>query len=113
MKVFTFVTNSSKLKMQANDFWSLYAQTVVRFDYYACEKYHETHQVANFERDGSTQTSLLLYADLKLFIVARQRKILHPDVTETTSLEMFEPQDDEMYIPVSDPLNVRKVLRIP
>jgi hypothetical protein len=38
------------------------------------------------------------YADL---IVARQRKILHPDVAETTSLKMFEPQYDEMYIPRS------------
>lgn len=41
---------------------------------------------------------LSFYADL---IVARQRKILHPDVAETISLKMFETQNDEMYIPRS------------
>lgn len=63
-KNFTFINSrlhdSPKLKMQPKALWSLYAQTVVRFNYYACEKYHETHEIADFEKDGGTQTSLLL-----------------------------------------------------
>ena len=43
-------------QMQSSDLWSLYAQTVARFDYYASERYFESHQVTNFERDGTTST---------------------------------------------------------
>src|SRR6266496_2617465 len=34
-------------------------------------------------------------------IVARQRKILHPDMIKSTPLKMFEPRDNEMYFPTS------------
>jgi hypothetical protein len=38
----------------------LYAQTAVRFDFYASETYSESHQVASFERDGNTNFLLCL-----------------------------------------------------
>ena len=42
-------------------------------------------------------------------IVARQQRILHPDITESTSLKMFEPQGNEMYYPSTSPaLNERR-----
>ena len=47
-----------------NDLWSLYAQTVVRFDYYACEKYYESHQITNFERDSMHKLAPLLYTEM-------------------------------------------------
>jgi hypothetical protein len=41
-------------QMLYNDLWPLYAQTAVRFDHYASERYEsESHQLANFERDGN------------------------------------------------------------
>jgi len=41
-------------RMQSDHLWSLYAQTVVRFDYYPFEGYHESHQIVNFERDSTS-----------------------------------------------------------
>ena len=90
-------------QMLSNDLWSLYAQTVVRFDYYASEKYYsESHQLANFERDGNTKLPFFICKIAnQIFIVARQRKILHPDIKESSSLRMFESEDHEMYFPRS------------
>jgi hypothetical protein len=42
------------------DLYSLYAQTAVRFDFYASETYSESHQVASFERDGNANFILCL-----------------------------------------------------
>jgi hypothetical protein len=52
----------------------------------------------------SKETVLPIHAEmLTECSVARQQKILHPNVTG--SLKMFEPQDSEMYFPDSDSLN--------
>jgi hypothetical protein len=39
--------------MQHNDPWSLYAQTAVRLEYYASDKYSESYELAGFLKDGS------------------------------------------------------------
>jgi hypothetical protein len=48
--------------MQLNDLWSLYAQAVVRFDYYACEQYFEPYQIVSFKRDGIPNPSRFYFA---------------------------------------------------
>jgi len=59
----------------------LYAQTVVRADYYASEELSsESYQVAQFNKD-----------------IARQAKILHPDIKDPLSLRLFEPKDNDMF----------------
>ena len=40
--------------MQDNDPWSLYAQTAVRFQYYASDKFSESYELASFIKDGRT-----------------------------------------------------------
>jgi hypothetical protein len=49
-------------QMQLNDLWSLYAQAVVRFDYYACEQYFEPYQIVSFKRDGIPNPSRFYFA---------------------------------------------------
>jgi len=51
----SFRTPSSRTMtlMQHNDPRSLYAQTAVRLEYYASDKYSESYELAGFVKDGS------------------------------------------------------------
>ena len=57
-------------------------------------------------KETVTQTSLHFKIANHTFLVARQRKILHPDIKEPRSLRMFESEDHEMYFPRSLSLNL-------
>jgi len=40
-------------KLEPNNLWSLYAQTVVRFVYYASERFSDRHELVDFEQAGN------------------------------------------------------------
>ena len=83
---------SATRKDYSPELYKLYAQAVVRFAFYPFQSYCDSPQEASMYDEESILSVLTRFAD---DLVAEQWLILHPTLTEFSTLNLFEPANNE------------------